>query len=144
MKPRGPRPTPTAILAARGSKRARARKDEPIPPGALPEPPDWLSPAAAAEWQRLVPELLSIRLMTAADWSTFAGYCQAFAHWQAAEEFMGRHGTVIVVRDDKGTVKFSQAVPQFAIAQKSQEKMLRFAAELGLTPAARARLRNRR
>lgn len=140
MGRRGPRPTPTATLNKRGSWRGKARKREPKPKAKAPDKPDWLLPLGVAEWDRVAPELLAMELLTAIDWASFAAYCQSYAHWVAAERFMAQNGTVMVVRDDKGNVKFSGAVPQWSIAQKSLEKMRQFAREFGLSPASRVGL----
>jgi P27 family predicted phage terminase small subunit len=137
---RGPKPTPTAILKRRGTHRKDRTRGEPTPEGAAPPPPVWLLPEAKAEWARLEPELARMKLLTAVDWGQFAAYCQAFAHWKAAEEWMQQNGTVATFRDDKGNVKYMQAVPQMSIAHKSLELMKKFAAEFGLTPSARSRL----
>lgn len=109
-----------------------------------PTPPEWLLPSALAEWNRVLPDLVAGGAFTDADTAALAGYCQSFAHWMAAEQFMQLNGTAFTVRDDKGNVKFTSVVPQFGIAQKALDKMLRFGSELGLTPISRAKLKRKR
>lgn len=134
----GPKRTPTAVLSLHGSWRAKTRsKREPKPTTKAPPAPEWLLPAARAEWNRLMPQLEALGLLTGLDWAALAGYVQSFAHWRAAEQWMAQHGTVLTMRNDKGEVKFVQTVPQFGIAQKALEKMLRFGALFGLTPSDR-------
>ncbi len=57
MGARGPAPTPTKILEARGSWRAKARAGELTFPVERPECPAWLSTEARAEWDRVVERL---------------------------------------------------------------------------------------
>jgi P27 family predicted phage terminase small subunit len=140
MGRRGPPPTPTAVLKMRGSRRANNRAGEPAPPAEIPPRPAWLLPAAVEEWDRITPHLARLGILATIDLGVLATYCQCFAHWRAAEEWMQANGTVAVMRDDKGSIKWTAPVPQFAIAQKALEKMMRAAAELGLSAASRARL----
>ena len=79
--------------------------------------------------------LEQIGLLTEMDMAAFAGYCQAYARWKEAEEFITQHGTM--VRTPNG---YLQQVPQVSIAQTNQKIMLRFCEQFGLTPSARSRI----
>lgn len=142
MGRRGPPPTPTEILNQRGSWRGKtkARKAEPKPETPAPNKPAWLLPLAAQEWDRVAPELQALKLLTAIDWASFAAYCQTYAHWVAAEQWMEVNGTVMTFKDRRGKVKYSAPVAQWGIAQKALEKMRQFAREFGLSPASRVGL----
>ena len=74
-------------------------------------------------------------LLTEMDMAAFAGYCQAYARWKEAEEFITQHGTI--VRTPSG---YWQQVPQVSIAQTYLKIMNRFAEQFGLTPASRSRI----
>ena len=74
-------------------------------------------------------------LLTEMDMAAFAGYCQAYARWKEAEEFITQHGSIL--RTKSGYV---QPVPQVSIAQTYLKIMNRFAEQFGLTPAARSRI----
>ena len=50
----GPAPTPTSILEARGSWRAKGREGEMRPPVKRPGRPATLSKVAATEWNRVI------------------------------------------------------------------------------------------
>ena len=65
----------------------------------------------------------------------FAGYCQAYARWREAEEFITQHGSIF-----KTPSGYVQQVPQVSIAQQSLKIMQSFCTEFGLTPACRARI----
>ena len=74
-------------------------------------------------------------LLTEMDMAAFAGYCQAYARWKEAEEFLTQHGSM--VRTPNG---YLQQVPQVSIAQQNLKIMQSFCSEFGLTPATRARI----
>lgn len=74
-------------------------------------------------------------LLTDMDMAAFAGYCQAFARWKEAEEFLTQHGSI--VRTPNG---YLQQVPQVAIAQTNLKIVLKFCEQFGLTPSARSRI----
>jgi P27 family predicted phage terminase small subunit len=69
------------------------------------------------------------------DKAAFAGYCQAYARWKEAEEFLSKHGTIF-----KTPSGYIQQVPQVSIAQTYLKVMKDFCSEFGLTPAARTRI----
>ena len=79
--------------------------------------------------------LEQLGLLTEMDMAAFAGYCQAYARWKEAEEFISQHGTMI--RTPNG---YLQQVPQVSIAQTTMKIMLRFCEQFGLTPSARSRI----
>ena len=74
-------------------------------------------------------------VLTMADWTAFQGYCQAYARWKEAEEFITKHGSIF--QTPSGYV---QQVPQVSIAQQNLKIMQSFCSEFGLTPATRARI----
>jgi P27 family predicted phage terminase small subunit len=77
----------------------------------------------------------AIGVLTEVDMAAFAAYCQSYARWKEAEEFITEHGTL--VRTPSG---YWQQVPQVSIAQTYMKQMGKFATEFGLTPASRSRL----
>ena len=74
-------------------------------------------------------------VLTQADLAAFAGYCQAYARWKEAEEFISQHGSIF--QTPSGYV---QQVPQVSIAQQNLKIMQSFCSEFGLTPATPARI----
>ena len=75
-----------------------------------------------------------IGILTEVDMASFAGYCQAYARWKEAEEFITQHGTIV-----KTPSGYWQQVPQVSIAQTYLKIMNRFSEQFGLTPASRSR-----
>jgi len=83
----------------------------------------------------LAPALEAMRVLTVADLKAFEGYCQAYARWREAEEFITQHGSIF-----KTPSGYVQQVPQVSIAQQNLKIMQSFCSEFGLTPASRARV----
>lgn len=67
--------------------------------------------------------------------AAFAGYCQAYARWKEAEEFITQHGTIV-----KTLSGYWQQVPQVSIAQTYLKIMNKFAEQFGLTPSSRSQI----
>jgi P27 family predicted phage terminase small subunit len=81
----GPAPTPTSLLVARGNPHAKSRqKYEPIERTSAPEPPDFLSPEARAEWDYIVPRLVARGTVTASDRGLLAIMCIELAEYAEA------------------------------------------------------------
>ena len=102
---------------------------EPIPPKGELKCPSWLLPEAKKDWKRLASSLEAMGVLTMADLTAFAGYCQAYARWKEAEEFITQHGSIF-----KTPSGYVQQVPQ------NLKIMQSFCSDFGLTPATRARI----
>lgn len=136
MATRGRKPKPTALKILEGNPGKRPLNEhEPVPPKAVIKCPMWLEPEAKKEWRRLAPALESMGILTTVDITAFAGYCQAYARWKEAEEFISQHGSIF--QTPSGYV---QQVPQVSIAQQNLKIMQSFCSEFGLTPATRSRI----
>jgi P27 family predicted phage terminase small subunit len=142
---RGPKPTPTHLKILRGNPGQRRLHPEVEPAAAadIPDPPGFLTSDAKVEWRRIVTELYRLGLLTLVDERPFAAYCQAYGRWVAAEKAIARmaegdplnHG--LMIKSDTGnTIKN----PLVGIASQSAAEMVKYAAEFGFTPAARARI----
>ena len=136
MATRGRKPTPTAIKELEGNPgKRKLNENEPKPERKAPACPKWLDKDARKEWHRLAKKMEAIGVLTEVDMAAFAAYCQSYARWKEAEEFITEHGTL--VRTPSG---YWQQVPQVSIAQTYMKQMGKFATEFGLTPASRSRL----
>ena len=134
--PRGPAPTPTAVLKLRGSWRAKTRADEPQPATAKPPCPQWLAPAAKREFERVAQELVELGVLAKIDMAVLAAYCQNYSRWAEAEAGIADQG--LIVRSPNG---YPINNPFISIANEAQRQMRAFASELGLSPSARTRIR---
>ena len=116
-------------------KKHSLNTSEPKPNKKAPACPKWLEPEAKKEWRRLAKQMEAIGILTEVDMAAFAGYCQAYARWKEAEEFITQHGTIV-----KTPSGYWQQVPQVSIAQTYLKIMNKFAEQFGLTPSSRSRI----
>lgn len=139
MGKRGPKPTPTAILKARGSWRAKAREHEPQPGRGVPRMPPWMMPEAKRIWQRLAPQLAAMGVLTTVDGDALTRYCQSLARWRRAQVILGRKGDTYSTKTDAGH-QVIKPRPEVAIAGKLDGVLAKLEGQFGLTPSARAGL----
>jgi P27 family predicted phage terminase small subunit len=100
----------------------------------MPSCPSFLDGAARATWRQVAPALHRLGLLTELDGTILAAFCTAAARWRAAERVLRTEGLTMIV--PQGLL----ARPEVAIARLERAAAVRFGAELGLTPTARARL----
>ena len=136
MASRGRKPTPTAIKELEGNPGHRPlNKNEPKPLKKAPACPKSLCAEAKKEWRRLCKELEQMGVLTNLDMGVFATYCDAYAKWKEANDFLNERGLFYITPSG-----YPQQFPQVSIAQNYAKLMNRCAEELGLTPSARSRL----
>ena len=92
---------------------------------------------AKAEWERVIPELQMMGLLSTADRAALAAYCTAWARWVEAEAMVRKLGT-IVKSPEKG---FPMKSPYLTIADQALETMRKLMVEFGLTPSSRSRIK---
>lgn len=142
MGRRGPRPTPTAILKARGSWRAKANPDEPpAVPGAPPMPAWPKGDVRRDVWAAVVDQLARLRVLSRTDGNAIARYADALVRWHAAAQHLAEQGETYVVKDAKGNVRDVKAHPQAKVYTQLATLLLKLEQEFGLTPAGRARIK---
>jgi P27 family predicted phage terminase small subunit len=134
MRGRRPKPTRLKLLTGNPGKRPM-NENEPRPEAAVPKCPPELSPLARQEWDRLVGELATLRMLTNLDRAALAAYCGAYALWAEAMEAIQKYGAMI-----KSPQGFPIQSPYLAIANRQAEIMMRIASEFGFTPASRSRI----
>ncbi|NFE94353.1 phage terminase small subunit P27 family [Clostridium botulinum] len=136
MAQRGRKPKPTAIKIIEGNPGKRPlNKYEPKPEKKAPRCPSWLENDAKKEWRRMAKQMEQLGTLTEIDMAAFAGYCQAYARWKEAEEFITKHGAIV-----KTPSGYWQQVPQVSIAQTYLKIMNKFCEQFGLTPSSRSRI----
>lgn len=91
MKKMGRPRLPADLLAARGSRYAKARakeeaQQETVAPKVQPErqaprKPAWLTKPAAKVWDELIPTLQAMGVLAVCDGATVARYCQTMVDW---------------------------------------------------------------
>lgn len=157
---RGRKPKPDALKALSGGSSHRpddGRRQLDMPEG-TPEPPAHLSPGASQEWFRTVRWLMQVHgLLSPTDHAAIGIYCSYYDQWQRAEEQLPqllarldelddslerRMGTR--QRDDlqrrrgRALARYNSALGE---RNKARREMRAYLSELGLTPAARTRIR---
>lgn len=142
---RGRKPKPTHLKLVSGNPGRRPLNDaEPKPKISVPVPPAELSDDARQEWQAVTPRLYAIGMLADIDRAALAAYCQAYGRWAQAERALA----VMAARDAvtrglliKTTNGNAIQNPLVGTANKAMADMVRYAAEFGMTPSARARLK---
>lgn len=144
MGKRGPAPKPTGLKVLNGNPGKRPiNESEPQPtkPVEAPKPPSFLSTYAKKEWKRIVPVLMKVNLLTEADYSALAAYCQCYDRWVSAEKAIRAHAKA---NNGKYTFEtesgYVQQIPEIGISNQAMKEMRNFAKEFGLTPSSRTNL----
>ena len=142
MRGRKPKPTHLKLIEGNPGK----RKVNPVEPVSLPElhaPPPFLPAEGQEEWKRVASELYNLGLLTVVDRTALAAYCHSFAIWKQATDAINH----MAARDQltrglmiKTTNGNAIQNPLIGTANKAASDMVRYAAEFGMTPSARARI----
>ena len=134
-----------------GRKIAEAPKFRRIPPTA----PDWLPDEAAAEWERIVPELSRLELLKPVDRASLTAYCLTWQRLVDAQKLVTDHQYFEVTRETRDGPETdrvnghgllgtnSQGVtraPWIAIIEAASKELRAWAGEFGFTPSAENKL----
>lgn len=118
-------------------------KREPKPKVSEPTPPAFLNDDAKVEWGRVISTLVNVGCMTELDRAALAAYCQSYGLWSQAErqlaklqERAGDLAAMLAKTKNDNVIQH----PLIGIANKAKADMVRYAAEFGMTPAARSRI----
>lgn len=135
---RGRKPVPTPLKVVRGNPGRRPLNDaEPKPALRLPAAPSHLGAEGKKEWRRIGRELKRLGLIAEIDRAALASYCSAWERYVEAEQNIRQFGLVLVAKDGKSMYQN----PYVGLSNRAMELMLRVAAEFGMTPSARSRVR---
>lgn len=139
---RGPAPTPKHILTLRGSKDAKYREELGVKPPALPEPPDWLRPAAKEMFRRVAGFCHGMGTLAESDEQVIARYAITWDKWQEAERELAKPGAEAwrEVTAPDGSLRFSRPTKWQAQSSQCHDQLRQLETVLGLTPADRTRL----
>ncbi|MGO9919510.1 MAG: phage terminase small subunit P27 family [Isosphaeraceae bacterium] len=133
---KGRTPLPIAIHRAQGSFRADRHGGSPEPKAATPKAPKWLGKEAKALWRYFASRLAEVRVLTELDQQCLAVYVAAAARLAKAEAEIAKTGEVV-----KSPAGFAVTNPWVQIALKCTETMRHYGEQLGLSPAARTRIK---
>lgn len=139
------KPTEIKKLQGNAGHRKLSADTEPQPDPGIPEKPKGMPKAASREWDRIVPHLLMLRVLTVVDGKALAAYCDAYAYCEMARKDMAKHGLLVEepILDKMGEevgvkLKENPAVNTYA---KMSGLMNKFLTQFGLTPASRSKLK---
>lgn len=138
---------PAALKLVEGTARAgdfeSARVTSHLLPVEIPEPPEFLTAPARAEWERVAPLLVRLKVLTQLDRVGLTLYCQAWADYVFARERINaaqaKHGGAAgyVMKTASG---YGMMDPALAEANAAEKRVAAFGAVFGTDPASRARL----
>ena len=151
MGDRGPQPKPTALRELEGNPgKQPINKREPKPNKIIEiSPPDWLSLEAKRYWQRMVPILSNMGVLTEADLPLLERYCDFLADWRECRDFLRQKGQIWypIFDGDKvdpltgnRVIKYLAEFPHVAKKLRFSEHLLKIEMHFGMTPAARSRI----
>jgi P27 family predicted phage terminase small subunit len=144
---RGRKPKPIELRVLHGNAADKALAQYPKPRRVLPRCPEHLDGEAAKCWKRLARELYDAGLLSTIDRDALASYCMAYARWRKAEGMLAPSGEIIVTTkllDDEGRVIGGGNVvqnPWLAVSNRALDQMTKLAAEFGMTPSSRSRVK---
>lgn len=131
------RPIPLKLIEGRGHGRDSGGREVPPAPGFVriaPNPPDWLSREAKAEWRRIAPGLSRLDLTKQEDRAALSAYCECWARFVEASKIVHEEGMLAV--NSQGRVRH----PAMAIVEAASKELRSWVQEFGLSPAAENRV----
>jgi len=141
MKP-GAKPVPTALKILMGNPGKRPLNEhEPKPAPGIPDRPEHLDDLANRIWDRTIPVLERMGVLTEIDGDVVESYCVARSEWYRASKFIRENGQTYTSKDSEGRVLAVHPWPQVSIVMKYWQIVRWCAAELGMTPSSRTRIR---
>ncbi|HWE03160.1 MAG TPA: phage terminase small subunit P27 family [Tepidisphaeraceae bacterium] len=134
----GRKPLPTEVRRLQGNPQHRPlNENEPTPAKGYPACPTHISGEARNEWDRITDELDGMGLLTTADRTVIALYCQSWQRWIKAETKVMEMGEIVGAPKTKTPMQN----PWLSIANKAHEQCHKMLVELGLTPSARSKIK---
>lgn len=120
-----------------------AEVQDPGFPVVAPDKPDWLSADASAEWDRVVADLLPLRLVSRLDMMALATYCEAVADWQRFRRLIAEKNAEAEGAGDVQT--FATGAKQISVwrqlANDAEKRANAAGALFGFSPMARRNLK---
>lgn len=128
-----PRPEPTALRILKGDS---SKGKTPIPTNDLrlrpeiPAMPKFRNKRATAAWKRITKMMDGMNVITRVDSLVLEAFCRTWARWEEANEMV----------DAEGAVCNGERNAWVIVEEKALTSLHRMMIELGLTPAARAKV----
>lgn len=148
--------TPTELNQLRGNPgKRKPNKKAPRPQIGAPQMPAYLKGEARAEWIRLVPQLLAMKVLTPSDRNALAGLCCAHAQFVEAQRDLAERGNLLdvyaVCKIDGVRITGKSGKPcavllnvkknpSVQIASDADRRLRGYYAMFGLDPSSRSKL----
>ena len=100
-----------------------------------PDMPDFLCEIGQKEWKRITIELRNLKLLAKVDRACLVAYCEAWAEFVFLVKEVEVHGYI-----DETTNGNTIQHPLVGAKNKAAERLLKYACQFGMTPAARSRI----
>lgn len=133
----------------KSSKVRELHGSRPLPPSPqtpdlsnTPDPPEWLSAAARAEWERVVKVCGRYDgWLQEVDRAALTAYCMAWSTFAAASKDVATRGVLVPGRSSADEARGVLVKnPAAQVAREASVALLRWCKELGFSPDARGRL----
>ena len=132
MGRRGPQPTPTAVLKARGSRIGEYERDgEPVPPRGVADCPAWVLGDARQHWKTIGPQLRGMGVMSPLYTPALGLLVNSLGRYIEYENRVTAEGATTIT--DKGNAIVN---PTWAARNKAWDQVMKALREFGMTPAA--------
>lgn len=131
MGERGPLPVP---YARRRIRRKTGYQPTKVVTVSRPSMPRELAGEAKKEWQRIVPELEDIGVISTIDRALLIRYCRAWANWLELDALVEQSSKLI--RGQKGNLVRN---PAWLLRRDAEDTVTELGRQLGLSPMARLR-----
>ncbi|MBD8187804.1 phage terminase small subunit P27 family [Pseudomonas viridiflava] len=146
---RPPKPAIVHLLSGNPSKRnVKELLDEvqqPVLPVEAPTRPDWLSEEALKEWDELIPDLITLGLVSRLDGQAIAQYCEAAVEYRKFTRMIQELNNNLAKANTGDVQTYKSGATDMSIWRKLRNDAQRRADEagrqFGFTPLARRALR---
>lgn len=134
-----PRPTKIQVDLRGDPSRRRKNCIEPEAPSGRPVCPDQLKQdtIAAQEWESVCNQLETLGVLSTVDVVLLELYSKTYSRYRQAEAQIDKYGEVLI----SPNTKTPMVSPYYTARNRYATDLAKYLVELGLTPAARARMR---
>lgn len=133
----GRKPKPTALKRIADNPGHRPMNErEPVALAGVPDCPiGLLEGEALAEWERIIPQLEGMGILSTVYRAPLVAYCLIWADFVDSVENIRKFGKVV-----KSPSGYAMPNPYVSIARQAREDLRKYAAEFGLTPSSASRI----
>jgi len=124
----------------RGHRKLNSKEPKPKPGAPAMPPYVFASRFARDEWNRLVPLLLEMKILTTADGPALGGLCAAYSQLVMAENAIQKYGLMVADLEHATGVGMVRVNPAVRIKSDALRHLRAFCSQFGLDPASRSKL----